>query len=56
MRGGIWVDAMLDEHLLHDGRNTVGIYAVRGRGAATRLVHLGGNTSTGAPIAVSATG
>jgi hypothetical protein len=55
MRGGIWVDAMLDEHLLHDGRNTVGIYAVRGRGATTRLVHLGGNTSIGAPIAVSAT-
>ena len=56
MQGAIWVDAMLDEQLLHDGRNAVEVYAVRGRGTATRLVQLGGNASLGASIEVSATG
>ena len=44
-RGDTRVDAMIDEDMLHDGRNSIGIYAVRGRGAAATLMLLGGNTS-----------
>lgn len=40
--GETWVDAMIDENLLHDGRNDVRVYAVRGVGKATRLLRLGG--------------
>jgi hypothetical protein len=45
--GGKWIDAMVDEALLHDGRNNVGVYAVRGGGSATKLVRLGGNDPAG---------
>jgi sulfatase-like protein len=34
---------MIDENVLHDGWNSVDVFAVRGRGAQTRLVLLGGN-------------
>jgi hypothetical protein len=48
-RGETWIDAMIDENLLRDGRNSVGIYAVRGKGESTRLLLLGGNVARSPP-------
>jgi hypothetical protein len=53
MRGETWVDAMIDEKLLRDGQNHIGVYAVRGRGGATRLIFLGGNEAAPRHIAAS---
>jgi hypothetical protein len=56
-RGETWIDAMIDETLLHDGRNSVGVYAVRGSGSNTKLLLLGGNASNSpSPLAAIATG
>jgi hypothetical protein len=49
--------AMIDERLLHDGRNTFGVYAVNGTGKATKLILLGGNSPSTATLhAASAAG
>ena len=45
--GGAWIDAMINEEHLREGWNSVEVYAVRGRGAATNLLLLGGNVSRG---------
>jgi hypothetical protein len=48
---------MIDERLLHDGRNTFGVYAVNGTGKATKLILLGGNSPSTATLhAASAAG
>ena len=41
--GETWIDVMIDETLLDDGRNMVGVYAVRGSGSNTKLLLLGGD-------------
>jgi hypothetical protein len=43
-RGTAEFSTMIDEAVLRDGRNTVDVYAVRGRGEGTRLLLLGGTT------------
>jgi hypothetical protein len=53
-RGDTWIDAMVDEDLLRDGRNSVGIYAVRGTRGSPRLVLLGGNVARSPPGATVA--
>jgi hypothetical protein len=43
-RGTAEFSTMIDEAVLHDGRNSVDVYAVRGHGTGTRLLLLGGTT------------
>jgi hypothetical protein len=52
-RGATEFSAMVDENLLHDGRNSVDVYAVRGTGASTRLVLMGGGQQTAAQLAAA---
>jgi hypothetical protein len=54
-RGATEFSSMIDEAVLHDGRNTVGVYAVRGSGAETSLLALGGRSSS-TPSALAAPG
>ena len=44
-RGRTLFSALVDELVLRDGVNTVEVYAVRGSGAGTRLIRLGGTES-----------
>jgi hypothetical protein len=53
-RGATEFSTMVDENVLHDGRNIVDVFAVRGTGAKTRLVFLGGDAGAAARLAVGA--
>jgi hypothetical protein len=44
--GDTWFAAMIDEDLLHGGSNSLDVFAVRGAGAATHLLRLGGIDKT----------
>jgi hypothetical protein len=55
-RGTSEFSTMVDEDVLHDGRNTVDLFAVKGLGAETHLVLLGGNNADTARVAAAAGG
>ena len=52
-RGATEFSSMVDEAVVHYGRNTVDVYAVRGLGPKTRLVLLGGNDTATRAVAAS---
>ena len=55
-RGTTELSTMIDENVLHDGRNSIDVFAVRGTGSKTRLLLLGGNDAGAARVAAGGGG
>ena len=48
--GDSWFSTLIDEAVLHEGSNSVDVFAVRGNGRRTRLLHLGGTAPPADPV------